>query len=351
MPSHAQVPNLFELRKDRTSFFSLLPLDVANLINCNYDHDPKSEISIALQRAAAGEEADIDAVVAMVQTNPQLLLQAGDVVTRGGVLVRHIKLYEFFLGEGDLNSAQQMAGAFANLSDGMGEKERQCNRYREPPWKKLKQIETYKPAFDLRPLIQAIQNSTDDEIKNTLNINDPNRTETRNTYLRQEFAKFRRAVQPTIKTSGQMHYEHYTTLMQAFDLLIRQWKALSNHDSNHAKCLLIWRQVIGYLQRSLPAVDRFVFARFSSDSARTVNYKIGNGAFPNISFSNEDLSGLGFDAAIFDCDMASDLAAIGYRGNAWACWNAHLQKKNQAFKTYAGAAAIPAYARECNAMK
>ncbi len=331
MLSHSQVDKLFELRKDRTSFFSLLPRDVANSVSCvDYDTDPNSEITIALRHAASGTKADIDALVELVKTNPRLLLQAGDVVTRGGVFVKRIKLYEFFLGEGYPHGAKQIEFGFEKIEEGTEERERQFARYRPHIEALATQTKAKQPAFDLRPLIKAIKDSTDEEITDALTINDPNRTVTHNTLLRKEFAKFRRAVKPKIKTSGEMHYEHYTTLMQAFDLLYTEWKTLSNNYTNYDKCDLACQQVIGYLQRSLPAVDRFAFARAFEDAERIVNYKYDNGSFPNISFGSEELAGLGFVAAI--CAVRVHIAAGCRRERAMArrrdLMGYHMSNKN-----------------------
>ncbi len=332
-----EINLLFALCNDRTSFFSLLPTGIDRLVSSvDYDTDPDSEISIALCHAARGTQADIEALVEMVKTNPRILFQAGDVTTRGGVPIKRIKLYEFFLGEGDPDGADKIVFGFEKLKDeGEAERERQHERYRPHIEALAKQIETKQPAFDLRPLIKVIKDSTDDEITDALNINDTILTVTRNTPLRKELAKFRRAVQP--KTEG-MHYEHYTTLMQAFDLLYNEWKALSNGYKNHSKCDLVWRQVIGYLQRSLPAVDRFAFARGFNDADRTVNYKSGKDSFPNISFGCEDLSDLGFDNAIFALQRPSisnysriaDLAASGLK--------ATCEKKFQSLQNLCSAA-------------
>jgi hypothetical protein len=323
MLSHSQTDQLFALNKDRTSFFSLLPLDVANLISCDYDPDPHSEIAIALRHAASGTKADIDVLVEMVKTNPRLLLQAGDVVTRGGVFVKRIKLYEFFLGEGDPDGAKQIEFGFEKIVTGKEEREHQYERYRPHIEALAKQIEAKQPAYDLRPLIEMIKNSSAADITEALTINDPDRVVTRNTELRKELAKFRRAVRPKTKTCG-LHYKHYTTLMQAFDLLDNEWQALSNNYTTYDKCRLVWRQIIGYLERSLPAVDRFALARAFDDAERTPNYKYDRGAFLDTSADDSELSGIGFDEGIFGGGRA-DVRA-GVRGGRVCLENTYRAK-------------------------
>ena len=197
-------------------------------------------------------------------------------------------------------------------------------------------------------MIKVIIESAEDEITDALNINDPSRTETRNTLLRKEFAKFRKAVEPKITTSGEMHYKHYTTLQQAFDLLGAEWERLSNYFKNYGKCDLVWRQVIGYLQLSLPAVDRFAFAR-AFDDDRTVVYKQGNGSFPNISSGNEDLSGLGFEDAIWLRPRPRKCWDDATCGRLDLIWKSHVEQKLQTCRTYSAAEADAG--RVCNLLE
>ena len=226
-------------------------------------------------------------------------------MTRGGVVVKRIKLYEFFLGEGDPESAKQIEFGFANIPQGEEERLRQYERYRPPIEALAKQLESKQPAFDLKPLINLIKESPPADIKAALNKEMNHQSQ-----LRDAFIAFRNAVKPKIKTEG-MHYEHYTTLLQAFDLLYDEWEALSNHSANYDKCYLVWRQIIGYLQRSLPAVDRFAFARVFDDDERTPDFKYDRGSFPDVAAGDLGLSGLGFDEAIFG------RAAVRGGGGQW----------------------------------
>jgi hypothetical protein len=313
MLSHSKLEQLYTLRRDTTSFFSLLPLELIGEMAKLYDPNPNSEINKALRHAALGTKADIDELVKMVDANPGLLLQAGDDVTRGGVEVSRTTLYEFFLGEGDPVGAKQIEFGFAKLPHGEDERIRQYERYRPHIEALAKQIESRQPVYDLRPMFEIIKNSSAADILEALNINDLNREATRNTPLRKEFAKFRRAVSPKRKAVG-MHYEHYTTLIQALELLNDEWQALSHNYTNYDKCRLVWRQIIGFLQLRLPGVDRFAFARAFDDEARTVSYKYDAGSFPDAPAAGElVLSGLGFDEAIF----GARLGGIG-GGTGWA---------------------------------
>ena len=166
-----------------------------------------------------------------------------------------------------------------------------------------RQIESKLPAFDLKPLFDIIKQSSPDDIRAALA-----KDMAHDSTLRHAMYDFRDAVRPKKKTVG-MHYEHYTTLQQAFDLLYKEWKELSSSYTNYDKCDLVWRQIIGYLKRSLPAVDRFAFARAFDDEKRTLQFKYGKGSYPDCrdAAGDLDLTGLGFDNGI----LAAGAARVG----------------------------------------
>ena len=308
MLSREQRLMLFKARHTSNCLFKLPPDLIREISQFGRDD---TEFNKALHHAASSQEEDIDIVVEKVKANPSLLLQTGNVVTRAGISVIRTTLYEFFLGEGDPDAAKQIEPYFAEIPNGENERIRQYEQYRPHIEALAKQVESSQPAFDLRPLFKIIKESSAADILDALNINDPNRniTENENTALRAALAEFRKAVKPKCSITVGMHYEHYTTLEQAFDLLHRNWKALSDNYAHYERCYLVWRQIIGYLQRSLPAVDRFGFARAFEDKKRSLCFKHDDkDSFPDVisTDGNLEFSGLGFDKAIF-----------GAGGNGW----------------------------------
>lgn len=298
MLTREQVYTMLMLRKHNT-IFSMLPGDVIrNISDCG--QEPNSEIAIALRFAADGTEKALNDLTAMLKKNPRLLLQAGNVVTRCGLSVRRVTLYEFFLGAGDPDAAKRIEPYFAEIKsedgkpvNGEGERMRQYERYRPHIEALAKQLELKQPAYDLRPLVDIIKQSTPQDITATLK-NDM----THDSVLRDALIQFIQAVRPTEKAVG-MHYKHYTTLIQAFDLLYNEWKSLSNNYTNYDKCDLV-ALIIIYLQSYLPAVDRFGFARAFDDKERTLKFKyVDRGAFPDTSCGGLSLVVPSFDAIIF----------------------------------------------------
>jgi hypothetical protein len=341
MPTREQVYTMFILRNREDNLFSVLPDELIYNIS-DFGQDPNSEINIALRLAASGLEKDIATLVEMVKANPRLLLQAGNVVNRGGFDARRKTLYEFFLGEGDPASAKRIEFGFAEIPNGENERIRQYERYKPHIEKLAKQIELKKPAFDLKPLIDIIKKSSPADITAALNKDMKHES-----VLRDMLIAFRNAVRPKREIVG-MHYKHYTTLQQALDLLYDEWKELSSNYTNFGKCRLVWRQIIGYLQRSLPAVDRCAFARAFDDEERTLNFKYEDGTFPDVTNIDEELDfvGVGFDEAIFGWRREGARSSGGWRR---ALWKTHVEQKLQTCRTYA--ATPTASDRLCNLLK
>ncbi len=253
-----------------------LPREVAMYImNIAYNPDPDSGIAIALRLAADGQEKAIEALEKMIEENPSLLLQAGDVVSRGGVPASRKTLIAFFLSEGDPIGAKRIEFGFEKIPDGKKIHEFQYKEY-EPHIKALKkQIESKIPTFNLIPLFDALIKSTPLDITEALKKETDHKSG-----LSEAMQEFITALK--LKRNAVMHYEHYTTLMQAFDLRFKRWAELSNNYSNYDKCDFLWGRIIWPLQYNLPAIDRFPFARAFDDEERTVDFKYGNGGtFPD----------------------------------------------------------------------
>ena len=115
MLTREQLYTMLILRNREDNIFSVLPTELIDHIG-NINNHPDSEINVALRLAASGIEEDMVELVKMVTANPRLLLQAGNVVTRGGVPVMRTMLYEFFLCEGDPDGAKPIEFGFAELS-------------------------------------------------------------------------------------------------------------------------------------------------------------------------------------------------------------------------------------------
>lgn len=307
---------LFRGRHNANCLFSQLPKDMFLEI-IRFCNNPDSDINTALKLVADGSEDEITLpdgrktnavalLLEMLEKNPRLLLEAGNVKTASGMEVKRVTIYEFCLGAGDPDLAKKIEPFFAKMIDEVGNKidgetehQRQYNRYKPHIDRLAEQIKSNTPTYNLQPLFEIIKKSSAADITEALYVNDTNRTATRNTELRKALAEFRKAVTPKKSITVGMHYEHYTTLIQSLGLLHDEWQELSNNDADYDKCRLIWRQIFGYLQRFLPRIDRFAFARSFADQERTPKFINGNGAFPDFSDVVSDFVCPGFDDAIY----------------------------------------------------
>ena len=238
----------FALPKCPESPDSTLPNELIMLIDDSID---SSDIDQALHHAAYGREEDVDSLLAMLNKNPSLLLEAGNVITPGGNEIRHVTLYEFLLGAGDFELAMRVQEYFCRIDNGEDERVRQYERYRPH----ISGILTQKP-YDLRPLIKLIKTATPEQIMALLN-NDM----TGEDDLCKALIQFRKNWAPRVLTKPCMHY-NYASLQHAFELLDREYDNLYKaSNDNYDKINLVWRQLIGFEMRRLPGIDRCVMAQ------------------------------------------------------------------------------------------
>lgn len=292
MLTRSQVYTLLLLRHRGNTLFSRLPIDLIRNIS-DFGQDPQSNFAKALHYVAYGELTEAKA---LLDQHPRLVLQAGTVVTPGGLTVIRTTLLECALGAGDPEMAVMILPYFSHVAGGENEKEQQLARYRPCIEGMLNQ-----PPYDLTALIDIIKASSWDAISAALN-----KEMNRESKLRDALMQFRQEVTPGTVTRPRMHY-HYPTLLHAFEIFYREWNDLEEDvgcgGGPRPKCDLVWRQVIGYLQRGLPAVDRFAFARGLYDIVENkapIERVIGeSGSFwPSAAAVDSDFVGLGFDYGI-----------------------------------------------------
>ena len=258
-----------------------------------------------MRPAASGEQKDIDVVLAMIKANPRLLLQRGDVVTRGGTKIINTTVYEFFLGSGHTEAllAMREADLFALLPDGEDKRMHQYDRYRPHIEQLREDVQAFQdrhevraPAYDSSLLIDLIIESSPADVTAELN-----QTKGHESKLRKAMCDFREVINKSQRerTEG-MHYAHYTTIMQVLHLLDKKWRELSHNNTNYDKCKVVFSQIFGYLQLvGLSFMDRCAFARDFSDKKLSVECIYNPGCrLQDFNFSNLPCTGLGFTFGI-----------------------------------------------------
>jgi len=291
------------------------------------EYDAQSEIGQLLHHVAWG---NLDGVTAILAKSPRLLLEAGDVEDPAGNIIRRVTPYECALGAGDDEMAATIGQYFTNvaLEDGEKERSRQYARYQPHINNMLTQ-----PAYDFSALLEMIKESSAKDVQAALDLEfNPDLP------LHAALDNFRKYFAPR-EIKGGMHF-NYADLLQALKVYADEFDALyTAGGDNYSKCDLFWRQVIGYIQRGLPAIDRMVFAQSLYEVVeqkekieRSFKFKYDNANFP-VTAGDLSCSGLGFE-------FGAEGGARARDGRLWAVWTvaiwkSYVEQKLQTCKTYA----------------
>lgn len=292
--------NLRELHALRTgpapfSFFSLLSKDVISYLgNIHYDANPESEIGQLLKSVAYADQKNIAIIKSMLDANPELLLWASDTVDPAGNNIRRATPYQFALLAGDDYLANIITPYFAKLDKNgvaaLAAQNAECKRY-------IDSMLT-QPAYDFSSLLQMIKDAPKDAVKAALNC----RFDEKKYPLHAALAQFRQDFAPREITEG-MHF-NYNNLLEAFRVYAAEFNNLNSaSDGDYTKGDLFWRQVIGYIERLLPACDRQasaqgIYSIIETNEAlnRSFNWRLGGGTFPH-TVGESSCSGLGYEYA------------------------------------------------------
>lgn len=331
MITRDQIYTMLMMNKRRDTLFSALPIELIKEIS-DYGQSPNSEIATALNHAAYARKEDVEALLALLDKNPSLLLLAGNVQTPGGDEIRRVTLYEFLLGAGDDELAGIVQGYFAKLDNGEQERVRQYERYKPH----IEGMLTQKP-YDLSPLIELIKKATPEQVTALLN-----KDMTGDNELCKALSQFRKDWAPKVLTKPCMHY-NYASLQHAFELLDREWDNLYKaSNDNYDKIRLVWRQLIGFEMRRLPGIDRCVMAQglyYVMDEKEVVgrSYALREagmaGSFP-VTTTDDSIDGLGGDFSVDIFGRRGEGGAGGTDADA-GFWKTYVEQKLQTCRTYA----------------
>ncbi len=320
MFSHAEIKQIYTLRDATTLFFNMLPRDMwmNNIVGA-------MTIAKALHNAAYARHAEVNELMTMLDKNPRLVLQPGDVVTPGGDMIKGVTPYEFALGAGDYELAEKVGRFFEKIPHGEKERLRQYERYKPH----IDAMLTQEP-YDLTELINLLKDASAEDVTALLN-NDL----THESPLRDALIQFRRAHAPRIISEPCMHF-NYASFQHALDILSREWSELFQASGNHNKIDFVCRQIIGFEMRRLPGVDRCRVAYGLSYKAPTERsyqclnkYRTGFIDFP-ITTSDKSLDGLGIDFVI-GIAYGEECGSLGSRSDIH--WKNHLLAKKLSLET------------------
>ena len=291
MLNRSQIYTLLMLRKRGNNIFAALPRDLVRYIGGAYDN-ADIEIAALLHHIAYGNLAEAKA---MLDKNPRLVLQSAHTETPSGLKVLHTTPLECALGAGDPEMAEMIESYFdaKEIKGGAKIRDEQLARYRQHVEDMLNSEKN--PPYDFTLLIDTLMAATPEDVTAALNLDFNHES-----VLRDVLAQFRIDFTPGTITSG-LHF-NYLHLLRAFEVYEQHYDALKQTSGdNYDKLRLFSRQVIGFIQRSLPAIDRMVFAQGLYDVVenkakivRSFKFKYDNADFP-VTVGDSSCSGLGYE--------------------------------------------------------
>jgi hypothetical protein len=291
MLTREQLHAFLCMRKRKDTLFSAMPRDVIHYISQTSmaSFSENSEIAKLLHHIAYG---DLQSAKAMLEVNPRLVLQAGHTETPSGLKVLHTTPLECALGAGDPEMAKMIMPYFDSdkISGGAKVRETQYTRYRQYIVDMLNP--EINPPYDFTLLIETLMTATSKDVWAALK-----RDMTHHSLLRDVLEQFRKDFTPGNITRG-MHF-NYQHLLHAFEVYDQQYVHFSKH-SNYLNLRLLCCQIIGFIQRSLPAIDRMVFAQSlfevvnNGEIKRSFKFKYSTGDFSDTG-GDQSRSGLGFE--------------------------------------------------------
>lgn len=247
---------------------------------------------------------DLQQVKTILEDNPGLLTLRGNVVDPAGNMIKNVTAYELALGAGDDEMAASIRESFDKFPGGEKARIEQEQNYEDAIDNMLNQ-----DAYNLNELLQIILDAEAKDVTEELKTKDDfnvnyDQGSTHPLYkktLREALEEFRKYFAPRKINNGEMHF-NYANLQKAFDLYNEKFASLYQASGNNSdKQDLFWRQVIGFIQRGLPACDRQAFARglyelvvAKKPLERCFDFIYGGGSFP-ITVADHVRADLGFD--------------------------------------------------------
>jgi hypothetical protein len=296
--------------------------------------NPTSEIAKLLQHIAYGNLVEAKK---MLNANPGLVLQAGHVETPSGLKVLHTTPLECALGAGDPEMAEMIAPYFDQFDGGAKVREDQFARFRQHIADMLNAEKN--PPYDFTLLIETLMAATPEDVTAALKL-DMNHE----SVLRDVLAQFRKDFTPGTITSG-MHF-NYLHLLRAFEVYEQKYDDLYKSGGNDDDKLRLFScQVIGFIQRSLPAIDRIVFAQGlyhvvekKAKIERSFKFKYDDADFP-VTAGDSSCAGLGFKYA-GELRVAGGAQVRLYRVSAGEVrrWKIHVDQKTSDLQNLCGRA-------------
>lgn len=261
---------LGDLSSSKATFFSVVPGDVVDQVYKYCTVDPNSITTLLLHVIYAMSE-NINAIEAILEANPRLLLKKGDVKNLANKHIKNVTPYECALGAGDAEMANIIGKYFAKLDPilrgaGKGEieRQRQYSKYKKYIYKKsyidicwytyVSTMLDQSPDYHFQSIV--------DKIIKAPYIHAWHILEERGAYreypLYKTISKFRKHFMEKAISKG-MHF-NYMNLIEAIKVYQSNFFALLDAGHGYSyKADLFLVKVIGLMQLNLPSCDLQAF--------------------------------------------------------------------------------------------
>lgn len=208
----------------------------------------ENPLNVLLKYTAYGQS---DEVKAILEKNPRFLLERGNVIDPAGNVIKGVSAYECALGAGDDEMGSMIRGYFDKFAGGDGALKEQEEHYKNAIINMLNQ-----KIYDFEPLIKAMKTASLEELQEAFDLNLNYQSP-----LQDELKKFRKSFEPRVIKNGEMHF-NYANFLKTYALLCEEYENCGNgfHPIFHGIFFdMFFNQIIGYLQRGLPACERQAF--------------------------------------------------------------------------------------------
>lgn len=244
-----------------------------------------------------------------------------------GLLIKELTPFQAALCRGDVEMCEMMKPFFAQLENGQAELQRQYDEI-FPNGIEARVAQQQKEVFDFTPILDVIKHASDDDVQTALNKEFDNENS-----LNLALNQFREQFQN--KSFSEMIFNPYH-LLRAYQMYNDEFDNLATWDKRD----LFWRQVIGFVQRYLPAcyaqafasgLDGILYNHAPLSRSFKFKYKNAVAVFP-LSMG----SGLGYDwaAGAFGAPLAQPHCLGAPEALGVLSWKSYVEQKHQAYKNY-----------------
>lgn len=241
MLNRSHIINILMLRKRENNIFHTIPTDITDyMVRMGDDASGPNSIIATLLNCVIN--SDVENVKNILDINPRMLLQTGDVLDSNIIL--NVTPYECALGSGNYEIASIIKKYFEKINEGEKHELQQYEKYK--PY--LEEILSQKPDYDLDKLMTIIIESSKEDIRAALS-DTPN-----DSLLCQTLLEVKKHFSSCTIREG-IHF-NYHNFQYAYEIYVKNFRDMVNIGRNWDRCDLFWNKVLGPIKDSMPMCHR-----------------------------------------------------------------------------------------------